>query len=234
MVGPTTFWTLPLRIPRWEAIMVPRATPTAGLVVLMMLIGHSPGGSTPGRRGSLPETAPWLATPKSWEAVLAPAGEPGGRFVMEGRLLGPDGKTGMAGIKMFSYHADRDGQYAKQGGKYMRLAGVRATDSTGRYRIASTLPGQYEGPAHVHFEAWGPGLPLRLWFVNLYRGPKERPDSLWGRLGGPSGPLHSSPPEVYVTRDARGVFRARCDLFSTRGFEASAHDDSTRRGLVAN
>ena len=185
--------------------------------------------------GDVPGThvAPWLKAPKSWEANLAPPNEPGGQFVMEGRLLGPGGKTPMRGVKLFVYHADRDGLYARKGEQYMRLVGVLRTDARGRYRVRSALPGQYGGPPHVHFEAWGPDLPLHLWFVNLYRDPKERPDSSWGRMGVSHGQLRIHPPEAIVTRDALGVFHAHCDLYWDRGFVASAHDDSTRRGIVA-
>jgi hypothetical protein len=125
----------------------------------------------------------------------------------------------------------------------MRLAGVLTTDARGRYRIMSALPGGYGPAPHVHFEAWGRGLPLHLWYVNLYRGPREEPDSLWGRMSvHPYGPVHTKPQpgdervgrqEANVTRDASGVFRARCDLYWDRGFEAPAHDDSSRRGLSA-
>ena len=135
---------------------------------------------------------------------------------MDGRLIGPDGKTGMPGIKMCVYHADRDGLYAREPKRYMRLAGVLTTEVQGRYRIVSALPGQYAGPPHVHFEARRPGL-LRLWFVNLYRGPKEKPDSVWGCMGVRSGSLRTNPPEVYVTRVAKGVFHAKCDLYWERG-----------------
>ena len=55
---------------------------------------------------SLIGTPPWLESSKGWEAVLAPLDEPGGRFIMEGRLLGPDGKTGIPGMTMFAHHAD--------------------------------------------------------------------------------------------------------------------------------
>ena len=184
---------------------------------------------------------PWLKTPKSWESVLAPPDEPGGRFVMEGRLIGPDGRSGMPGVKVFAYHADREGLYAREARHYMRLAGVLTTDAQGRYRIISALPGGYGGPPHVHFEAWGPGLPLRLWYVNLYRGPKEKPDSLWGRMSVKSGSVHTKPQpgderaghaEANVRRVASSVFRARCDLFWGHGVQAPAHDDSTRRGLI--
>jgi len=185
---------------------------------------------------------PWLETPKSWESVLARPDEPGGRFVMEGRLIGPDGKSGMPGVKMFAYHADHDGLYEREARHYVRLAGVLTTDARGRYRIISALPGGYGPPPHVHFEAWGSGLPLHLWSVNLYRGPKEKPDSLWGRISVKPYPVHTKPQpgdervghaEANVTRVASGVFRAHADLYWEHGFQAPAHDDSTRRGLSA-
>ena len=136
---------------------------------------------------------------------------------MEGRLLGPDGKTGMAGIKMFVYHADRDGEYARGSERYMRLAGVLSTDANGRYRLVSTLPGQYAGPPHVHFEAWGPGLPLRLWFVNLYRGSKGKPDSLWGRMDVRDGPPpHQSARSRRRARRTRRLLRALRFVLGTR------------------
>src|SRR6266487_2447394 len=49
-----------------------------------ILLGLSPAPSEPG-----PDVAPWLRSPTGWEAHLAPPEEPGGRFVMEGRVLGP-------------------------------------------------------------------------------------------------------------------------------------------------
>lgn len=184
---------------------------------------------------------PWLETPKSWESVLAPPDEPGGRFVMEGRLIGADGRTGMPGVKMFAYHADRDGLYARAARHYARLAGVLTTDGRGRYRIVSALPGSYGGAPHVHLEAWGPDLPLRVWTVSLYRGPKEKPDSLWGRMSVHPGPVHTKPQpgddrpghlEANVTRAASGAFQAQCDVYWDIGVKAAAHDDSTRRGLI--
>src|SRR5439155_9244357 len=146
-----------------------------------------------------------------------------GYFVMEGRLIGPDGKSGMPGVKMFAYHADRDGLYAKQPRHYMRLAGVLTTDKQGRYRIVSALPGSYGGPPHVHFEAWGPNLPLRLWYVNLYRGPGEKPDSLWGKMFERNRQRYRfPPPDTDVRRVASGIFHARWDLYWDKGFQASA------------
>jgi Dioxygenase len=203
----------------------------AAAIAVALVVAHLGVHTAAADESAVLGIPPWLATPKGWEAVLAPPGEPGGHFVMDGRLIGPDGKTGMAGIKVFVYHADRDGLYARERNRYMRLAGVLTTDAHGRYRIVSALPGQYGGPPHVHFEAWGPGLPLRLWYVNLYRGPNEKPDSLWGRMTTRWGSLSEDPPEAYVTRVANGVFHAKCDLYWERGFKATTRADSSRRGL---
>src|SRR5438128_883878 len=82
---------------------------TAVLIIAAGIMGASAAAALP---SSFLGTPPWLETPKGWEAVLAPPDEPGGRFIMEGRLLGPGGKTGMPGVKLFVYHADRDGKYA--------------------------------------------------------------------------------------------------------------------------
>ena len=115
----------------------------------------------------------------------------------------------------------------------MRLAGVLTTDVQGKYRIISTLPGSYgTGPPHIHFEAWGPGLRLRLWAVNLFRAPGQRPDSLWGSMIESASQRYRFRAGAEVTRIASGVFHARNDLYWDRGFEASAHGDSTRRGLL--
>jgi len=160
--------------------------------------------------------------------MLAPLEERGGRFVMEGRVLGARDSVPMAGITVYVYHADRKGEY---GEPYPRLAGVLRTDAEGRFRVWSVLPGQYEGAPHIHFEAWGPGLPLRTWFVNLYMGPGEKADSTWGRMVRTRRrTLDADRPETFVTRDTKGVFHARYDLRWSRAFTPLAELDSLRRG----
>jgi hypothetical protein len=47
-----------------------------------------------------------------------------------------------------------------------------------------------------------------------------------------ANPEHRFPAGAGVARVASGVFHARCDLYWNRGVGASAHDDSTRRGLA--
>lgn len=179
------------------------------------------------------EIAPWLRVPRGSEVELAPRGEPGGRFVMEGRVLGAGDSAPLAGITLYVYHVDRNGLYALKSAAYPRLAGVLRTDSLGRYRVLSILPGQYAGAPHIHFEAWGPDLPAVSWFVNLYMGPNEKPGREWGRMAGVHRlALDPNRPETYVTRDARGVFHARYDLRWSRGFRMPDRADASRRGRL--
>ena len=164
---------------------------------------------------------------------LAPRDEPGGRFVIEGRVLGADGAP-LAGVSLYAYHADGKGWYAlTRDAPYPRVAGVLRTDARGRYRVRSVLPGMYEGPPHVHFEAWGPDLPASSWFVNLYMGPDEKSDPAWGRMAAVRRlMIDPARPETFVHRDGRGVFHARYDLRWDRAFRMPAHFDSLRRGLI--
>src|SRR5439155_6837931 len=58
------------------------------------------------------EIAPWLITPRGWEADIAQPDEPGGRFVIEGRVLGAGDSVPLAGVTLYAYHADGKGWYA--------------------------------------------------------------------------------------------------------------------------
>lgn len=153
---------------------------------------------------------------------------------MEGSVLGARDSVPLAGVTLYVYHVDAKGFYAPESDphSYPRLAGVLRTDSLGRYRVRSILPGQYEGPPHVHFEAWGPNRPARSWSVNLYMGPEEKPDSSWGHMVVVRRHvLDANLPETFVTRDASGIFHARYDLHWDRALRMPAHLDSVRRGL---
>lgn len=150
---------------------------------------------------------------------------------MEGRVLGAGDSVPLAGVTLYVYHVDRDGLYARREERYPRLAGVLRTDSEGRYRVQSTLPGQYGGAPHIHFEAWGPDLPARSWFANM--GPDEKPDSAWGQMAADRRrTMDERKSETFVTRDARGVFHAHHDLHWDLGFHMPAQFDTLRRGLA--
>ena len=126
--------------------------------------------------------------PAGWDVRLAAQGEPGEPFEMSGTVLDAKGAP-LAGAKLFVYHADAAGQYARGSGQTLRLAATLRTDERGRYRIRSVFPGMYGGvPAHVHYEFLEPALGASE--VQLKRKGGE----------GPAG-------AVPVARDRDGVWR---------------------------
>lgn len=95
-------------------------------------------------------------------AVLAPAGEPGDRLIVEGRVLA-NGATPVAGADLVLYHTDNTGCYSRDcadernpGARSARLGGRLKTDGQGRYEFRTIKPAQYRGtsgpPAHIHYE----------------------------------------------------------------------------------
>ena len=115
--------------------------------------------------------------PKGSEVTIAPADEPGPRFVMSGRMLDSHGAP-LGGLNVYVYHADGHGWYAPPSSKvkWPRLHGVLRTDRDGRYRVRSVFPGRYGFQPHVHFVVWGKGLPRIGLTVNV-RPPREDRDS---------------------------------------------------------
>lgn len=90
---------------------------------------------------------------------IAPAGEPGERLVLTGRVVGTDGAP-RGGIEIDAYHTDAKGLYRPDRAtpawpeRPPRLEGRLATAADGSYEIDTILPGAYPGggnPAHIHF-----------------------------------------------------------------------------------
>jgi protocatechuate 3,4-dioxygenase beta subunit len=93
---------------------------------------------------------------------LAALNEPGVRFLLEGQLFGPDCKTPLAGYAIDFWQADAAGHYHVAGESGYRLRGKIVTDSLGRYRAETILPGRYSDaagwrPAHLHARMLTPG-----------------------------------------------------------------------------
>jgi protocatechuate 3,4-dioxygenase, alpha subunit len=80
----------------------------------------------------------WLITEK-----LAPAGVPGERVSIEGRVLDGDGKP-VNDALVEIWQADSRGKY---GGKRFRGFGRSATDNDGAFRFHTIKPGRVPGPA---------------------------------------------------------------------------------------
>jgi len=86
---------------------------------------------------------------------VAQADEPGIRLFIEGRLLGPDCRAPLSGYAIDIWQADRSGHYYAGGTSSFRLRGKIVTDSLGRYKLETIMPGHYGDasgtrPAHLH------------------------------------------------------------------------------------
>jgi protocatechuate 3,4-dioxygenase beta subunit len=86
---------------------------------------------------------------------IAELDEPGVRFLLEGRLRGPDCRTPLRGYTLDVWQADAAGNYYQSATSGYRLRGKVVSDSDGRYRLETVLPGRYGDaagirPAHLH------------------------------------------------------------------------------------
>jgi len=101
--------------------------------------------------------------PLSWQARIAPPGEPGDALVVSGQVFDPSGSKPVAGVVVYAYHTDIKGLYAPSGAQRPpRLQGWAQTDADGRYEFRTVRPAPYPGdgpPAHVHFYLSGAGYP---------------------------------------------------------------------------
>ena len=88
--------------------------------------------------------------------ALVPAGEPGEPLLVEGRILGADGR-GLADAGLYVYQTDARGYYSTSGSdeRNPRLRARLRTDAEGRFSLRTIKPGPYPNsgpPAHIHVE----------------------------------------------------------------------------------
>jgi protocatechuate 3,4-dioxygenase beta subunit len=84
---------------------------------------------------------------------LIESGVRGDRLVVTGRVLGTDCKPVARALLDF-WQADGEGEYDLEG---FRLRGHQFTDSRGRFRLATVVPGLYPGRTrHIHVKAQRP------------------------------------------------------------------------------
>jgi hypothetical protein len=196
-------------------------TPSA-LLLLSIVLGVTAGAASPDPTLNL---LPWTR-PTTWDVALAAPEEPGPRFVMTGRVIGPDSLPA-AGVCLYVYHADSKGQYLRPGQTFNRIAGVLRTNQRGEYRIRSIMPGMYEGPGHVHFEVWEHERPVRSNWVSLYAEPGVPPVPGWERTRTATRE-HNSHMALF-SADSAGVYRCRHDLRLDDMAPLPASYDSLRR-----
>lgn len=152
----------------------------------------------------------------SWEARIAPAGEPGEPLVLEG-VVRDAGGAPAAGIVVYAYHTDAGGIYPRDpdppgpdARRHGRLRGWAETDGEGRYRFLTLRPGGYPGtsiPEHVHMHVLESGR-CSYWIddVNFTDDPRLTAAERRRAPGrGGSG-------VVTPTRTAEGSWHARRDI----------------------
>ena len=169
-------------------------------------------------RYTAPSNAPSTVT------VVGP-NEPGVRLIVTGRTL--DGRTPVAGVSLYVFHADARGQYAtdiadlNEAELNPRLNGAMRTDSQGRYEFDTIRPGSYDnGPAHVHYVVKAQGykpLLLSLQFEDdpIVIGRRKFGIPLLDPESFKLGPCQSRPDCVLtrpVVRDAQGASRVTRDI----------------------
>jgi len=113
---------------------------------------------------------PWNRVTQDTVVDLMP-GRLGDRFEFHGRLV-DNGDRPVPGLLIYVYHANRSGEYGSQTYPSIPImAGCVRSGPGGGFVVRSHVPGMYEGPPHMHFEASVPGHGWCTWFVNF------RPDS---------------------------------------------------------
>jgi protocatechuate 3,4-dioxygenase, beta subunit len=96
------------------------------------------------------------------KVVVAPENEPGERLVVSGTVFKTDGRTPVAGAKVYVYQTDINGLYrpGANDSKNPRLKGTMVTGADGKYEYRTIKPGPYPGggvPAHIHYVVSAPG-----------------------------------------------------------------------------
>lgn len=120
------------------------------------------------------------ATP-AWEAVLS-GNSPGAKqLVIEGRLLGEDGKP-MRNVRIHAYHVGADGRYTADATMKYVHEGTLRTNVLGEFRVRTGLPGMAEGGPHVHFDIELPGGKYRMIPLNLARKAGAGSDAAYGKI----------------------------------------------------
>ncbi|MDQ6799421.1 MAG: hypothetical protein M3041_01130 [Acidobacteriota bacterium] len=102
---------------------------------------------------------PTLAQASPSRMKIAADTEPGQRMIVTGHVYGADGRP-RAGLQMYAYHTDAQGQYNRDAQGVARLHGKLVTANDGSYLIDTIKPGQYPGraiPAHIHIHLREPG-----------------------------------------------------------------------------
>lgn len=157
------------------AVTLPLASPAA----LAQTCGQLTEGQTPG---------PFFKPDSPLRHALS--GKKG--LIVMGRVLSPQCRP-VAGALLDFWHADEAGDYDNSG---FRFRGHQFTDSQGRWRLETVVPGEYPGRArHLHVKVQAPGK--RILTTQLY---------FPVRMGHHDDGLYQGELEMKMPKDREGAF----------------------------
>ena len=173
-----------------------------GLAIAALSLSAGPAPWSPGKERS------------GAELSLAPAGEPGKRFTLEGRILGLPDSLPVRDATVYLYHADAHGRYSLQGESRPRLAGTVHTDAAGGFRVRTILPGQYDGTPHLHLRLSGEDIHSEAATLSLARSHGAGSDTAYDRVPW----MVKLPGEywTYVEPDGDGGYISRWTVYVKR------------------
>lgn len=176
-------------------------------LVLMAEAGVARAAPTPscesGGAPTVPQMEGLFFKPRSPRRTsLVEPGLAGDRLLVTGRVIGLDCRP-IRGALLDFWHCDARGEYDNEG---FVLRGHQFTDTEGRYRLETVVPGEYPGRVrHIHVKVQapqGPVLTTQLYFPGEPGNAKDflfRPELL---LAMPSSPARREGRFDFVLRTA--------------------------------
>jgi protocatechuate 3,4-dioxygenase beta subunit len=149
----------------------------------------------------------------SWKIVIPPKDEPGEKLVVRGIVLDQDGKTPIAGARVYVYHTDQRGFYGPGNNGPVnnpRLNGTITSNARGEYEFQTIKPGTYpEGgiPAHIHFVVDAKGYKQRV-FEIVFEGDRFIDERLRERAKAEWSIFSIRP----LTKDSNGVLQCTQEI----------------------
>jgi hypothetical protein len=197
----------------------PAAPPNAGVAAsagapaasgASPMVGAKPAASTPMTVGAKP------GAPR-WELSMVPPEAGSGRLLIEGRVIGEDGRP-RRDVRVHVHHAAPNGTECYPEDPRLIRSGLLRTNVLGEFRVRTQMPGMAEGVPHVHFELELPGPAYRTVGLILARPAGAGSDTAYARLPWAVS-LAGRPEWAHVSRDSAGDYHCRWDLPLAKSIE---------------